>query len=87
VLGQSVSIALNHGRYFDLVQDAVDDHASVLGMALMGEDGLLPTVVLCQMEDDDYHVDAGVRGRITVSVTLTGVGGSVPSGPIGADET
>lgn len=72
VPGQSLSCTLNDGRFFDLFQDCVDEHCSVLGMALMGDDGILKTVVLCEI--NEYSVDAGFRGRITVRVTLKAVG-------------
>jgi len=72
VLGQAVSICLKEGRFFDLFQDCVDFHDRVLGMVLMGDDAFLDTLVLCEIED--YSVDAGFRGKVTVEVTLRAVG-------------
>jgi len=72
VPGQSVSIVLKEGRFYDLFQDCMDCHSSVLGMALMGEDSILDTLVLCEIAD--FSVDAGFRGKVTVAVTLRAVG-------------
>ena len=72
VPGQSVSIVLKEGRYMDLFQDCIDDHCSILGMALLGEDAILQAMVLCEI--DDFRVDAGFRGKVTVQVTLRAVG-------------
>jgi len=72
VPGQSVSIVLKEGRYMDLFQDCIDDHCSILGMALLGEDSILNAMVLCEI--DDFEVDAGFRGKVTVQVTLRAVG-------------
>ena len=43
-----------------------------MGMAIMGDDGLWDTVALCEIFD--FDVDAGYRGKVTVSVTLRAVG-------------
>lgn len=72
VLGKSLSCTLKDGRFFDLFQDCIDEHSSVLGMALLGEDGILDHVILCEISD--YSIDAGFRGRLTIHVTLTAVG-------------
>ena len=71
-IGQSTTIVLKEGRYYDLFQDCIDDHDSVMGMAIMGDDGLWETVALCEISD--FDVDAGYRGKVTVSVTLRAVG-------------
>jgi len=70
--GQSTEIVLKDGRFFDLFQDTIDEHESILGMALMGDDRILDEIVLCQIHD--FKVDAGFRGRITINVTLKAVG-------------
>ena len=70
--GQSTEIVLKDGRFFDLFQDAIDLHESVLGMALVGEDGFLDNAVLCEIRD--FHVKSGFRGRISIQVVLQGVG-------------
>ena len=72
VVGQSTTIVLKEGRYYDLFQDCIDDHDSVMGMVIMGDDGLWETVALCEISD--FDVDAGYRGKVTVSVTLRAVG-------------
>ena len=71
-IGQSTTIVLKEGRYYDLFQDCIDDYESIMGMAIMGDDGLCDTLVLCNISD--FDVDAGYRGKVTVSVTLRAVG-------------
>ena len=39
-VGQSTTIVLKEGRYYDLFQDCIDDHESVLGMAILGDSHL-----------------------------------------------
>lgn len=70
--GQSVTVTLKHGRFFDLFQDAMDDHCDILGMVLMDDDGVTKTIVVCEILD--FQVDAGFRGKITIHVTLQAVG-------------
>lgn len=71
-IGQSTTIVLKEGRYYDLFQDCIDDYESIMGMAIMGDDGLCDTLMLCNISD--FDVDAGYRGKVTVSVTLRAVG-------------
>lgn len=72
VPGQSITITLKHGRFFDLFEDALDEHCGMLGMILQDDDGVTPTMVLCEIQD--FRVDAGFRGKITIHVTLQAVG-------------
>lgn len=72
VQGQSQSIILKEGRFYDLFQDCIDDYHSIIGMVLMGDDGLLKDMPLCVI--DDFSVEAGFRGKVTVHVTLQAVG-------------
>jgi len=72
VQGQYKEIVLKHGRFFDLFQDSIDDHESIIGMVLMGEDGMLNEMPLCEIHDFEVH--AGFKGKITVDVTLRAVG-------------
>jgi hypothetical protein len=62
LIGEKRTIVLNDGRFFDLFQDVLDQEHSIMGMALMGDDFLLPTIVLCEISD--YQIDTGFRGRI-----------------------
>lgn len=75
VPGQSVAITLKHGRFMDLFHDAMDDHNNcILGMVLLDDDGIgscPTTIVLCEIQD--FQVDAGFRGKITIEVTLKAV--------------
>lgn len=43
----------------------------MVGMVLMGDDGLLSEMPLCAI--DDFAVQAGFRGKVTVQVTLLAV--------------
>mmetsp|Transcript_37562 Transcript_37562/g.82264 ORF Transcript_37562/g.82264 Transcript_37562/m.82264 type:complete len:355 (+) Transcript_37562:73-1137(+) len=70
--GQSTTVVLKEGRFYDLFQDCIDDHQSVVGMAIMGDDGLLDVMPLCEISD--FDVDAGFRGKVTITVTLRAVG-------------
>jgi hypothetical protein len=72
LLGEKRTIVLNEGRFFDLFQDVVDEEHSIMGMALMGDDYLHPTIVLCEISD--YQIDTGFRGRISIQATLESVG-------------
>lgn len=72
VPGQSRDLILKEGRLFDLVQDAMDDHDSVIGAALLGEDGFLDVLSLCEIHHFEVH--PGYRGKVTVSITLKAVG-------------
>ena len=67
--GQSYSVVLKEGRHFDLLDEATEQHASIIGTSLMGRDGLLDILPLCEITS--YELDAGFRGKVTATVTLT----------------
>ena len=69
--GQATSLVLKHGKFLDLFQESLDERGSMVGTALMGDDGLLEAVPLCEIVD--FDVDAGFRGRVSVRVTLRAV--------------
>lgn len=71
--GQSTTIILKEGRFYDLFQDCIDDHQSIVGMAIMADDGLvMDGMPLCEIVN--FDVEAGYRGKVTVCVTLRAVG-------------
>jgi hypothetical protein len=71
--GQMRTVLLKEGRFFDLLDDATEEpHCSVIGTPIFGEDGFLPMMPLCEISS--YEVDAGYRGKVTVSVTLKCMG-------------
>lgn len=70
--GQSRDLILKEGRLFDLVQDAMDDYDSVIGAALLGDDGFLDVISLAEIHNFDVH--SGYRGKVTVSITLKALG-------------
>jgi len=74
VQGQSRSVVLTEGRHFDLLQDAVEDHDSIIGMALVGDDDadIQTEMPLCEIVD--YEVRAGFRGRLKIDLNLRTVG-------------
>lgn len=69
--GQATSLVLKQGKFLDLFQDSLEERASMVGIVLMGEDGLLDAVPLCEIVD--FDADAGFRGRVSVRVTLRAV--------------
>jgi hypothetical protein len=69
---RSGTILLKEGRWFDLLEEAMEDHCGVIGTILMGPDGLLPILPLCEITH--YEVSAGYRGKVTATIQLQGVG-------------
>eukprot|EP00977_Amphora_coffeiformis_P000728 scaffold160_cov139-Amphora_coffeaeformis.AAC.5 len=70
--GESQTLVWREGRFMDLLDEAAEDCQSVMGVAIMGEDHLLPIVGLCEITS--YSIDAGFRGKVTATVTLKCVG-------------
>ena len=70
--GQACQIVLKEGRHFDMVEDALEDHQSIIGQAMMGQDKLASTLSLCHITDTDVHSE--YRGKITMTVSLESVG-------------
>lgn len=68
VPGQSHTVVLKEGRYFDMLDEATEDHASVIGTIIMGDDALMPIISLCEISS--YSLEAGYRGKVTAIVTL-----------------
>lgn len=73
VPGQSRTILLKEGRFFDLVDDVIEKHNSIVGMVLMGDDGIIMHgMPLCEIVN--VEVFAGFRGKVTIEITLESVG-------------
>eukprot|EP00980_Cylindrotheca_fusiformis_P008222 scaffold1736_cov127-Cylindrotheca_fusiformis.AAC.36 len=73
VPGQSTTIILKEGRFFDLVDDAIENHCSIIGMVLMGDDGIiLDGMPLCEIVN--MEIFPGFRGKVTAEITLESVG-------------
>lgn len=73
--GQSRRIVLKEGRFFDMFEEVVleeEGGTNVVGMLLMGDDGILPQLLLCDILE--YEANAGFRGKVTVTTTLRAVG-------------
>ncbi len=68
----SGNLILKEGRWFDLLDEAVEDHENLIGTPLMGPDGLLPILPICEIEH--YELSAGYRGKVTATIQLKGVG-------------
>ena len=72
VRGQSTTIVLREGRHHDLLDECVSGHGSLVGMALLDDDGLLEVMPLCEIGDVD--VRAGYGLGVALHVTLRAVG-------------
>ena len=72
--GQHLTVRLKEGRFFDLLEESIEDHNSIVGMALMDDDGLLSSGCLPLCEIVAMDVNAGYRGRIDIDATLRCVG-------------
>lgn len=72
LIGQNMTIVLKEGRFLDLLDQATENHCSMMGTILLGNDDLLPIMPLCEISD--FSIDAGFRGKITSTVTLKCVG-------------
>lgn len=70
--GQASQVVLKEGRHFDMVDEALEEHQSIIGQAVMGEDKLSSTLSLCHITDAD--VNSGYRGKITMTISLESVG-------------
>jgi hypothetical protein len=71
--GQSTTIVLKEGRFYDLMDDAIENHHSVIGMVLVGEDGIIfDGMPLCEIVS--MEVKSGFRGKITIDMELESVG-------------
>jgi hypothetical protein len=73
VPGQSIIILLKEGCLFDLIDDATDNHNSIVGMVLMGDDRIIMAgMPLCQIVN--VEIFSGFRGKVTIEITLESVG-------------
>ena len=70
--GQSTTLLLKEGRFYDMLDDATTNHQSMIGTILLGDDDFLPIMPLCEIVS--YEVDAWPRSGITATVTLKCVG-------------
>lgn len=68
----SDTILLKEGRWFDLIDESIEDHQGWIGTVLMGQDGLLPILPICEIVQ--FELAAGYRGKVTATVQLKGVG-------------
>lgn len=71
-VGETRELIFKDGRFLELFEDCLDFYQSVVGMALMGDDGLLQNCILCEIRD--FDVKSGYRGKLTMHVTLVAVG-------------
>ena len=55
-----------------MVEEALEDHHSMIGQAVMGEDSLASTLSLCHITET--NVNSGYRGKITMTISLESVG-------------
>ena len=72
--GQCSKLTFRHGKYMDMIDEALTSYESVLGLSLLDEDGLLPVVVICEVLEEEVLVKSGFRGVISMEVGLQAVG-------------
>lgn len=72
--GQSTTFQFKHGKYMDLIDDSITNYYGTLGFSILGDDGLLSTVVLCEIIEDTLDVKMGYRGFSSMEVGIRAVG-------------
>ena len=58
----------------DLIDDSITNYYGTLGFSILGDDGLLSTVVLCEIIEDTLDVKMGYRGFSSMEVGIRAVG-------------
>ena len=72
--GQSTTLQFKHGKYMDIIDDALTNYYGVIGCSILDEDGLLPIVVVCEIIEDSLEVKMGYRGFSSMEVSIRAVG-------------
>ena len=60
--GQSTTLEFRHGKYIDIIDEAITSYESVVGLSILGDDGLLPYVVICELIEEEFVMKMGYRG-------------------------
>lgn len=72
--GQCTTLTFRHGKYMDMIDDALTSYESVVGLSVLDEDGLLPVVVVCEVLEEELTLHSGFRGVVSMEVGLRAVG-------------
>ena len=85
--GQTTTLKFKHGKYIDMIDEAITSYECVLGMSILDQDGLLPHVVICEVIEEDMEVNMGYRGFSSMSISVRAVGRAKRVFPTIDDET
>jgi len=73
--GQSTKLQFKQGKYIDIIDEALTSYESVVGLSILDDDGLLPYVVLCEINEESFVMNSvGYRGFSSVKVDVCAVG-------------
>ena len=72
--GQVTTLEFKHGKFMDLIYDAIETRDSVIGLSILSDDGLLPVCVLAEVIEDELDMKMGYRGFSSMSVGIRAVG-------------
>ena len=75
--GQSTTLEFRHGKYIDIIDEAITSYESVVGLSILGDDGLLPYVVLCEVLEEEFVMKMGYRGFSSCQVRVRAVGRAI----------
>ena len=75
--GQSTTLEFRHGKYIDIIDEAITSYESVVGLSILGDDGLLPYVVLCEVIEEEFVMKMGYRGFSSIQVGVRAVGRAI----------
>ena len=73
--GQSTKLQFKQGKYIDIIDEALTSYESVVGLSILDDDGLLPYVVVCEINEESFVMNSvGYRGFSSVEVDVCAVG-------------
>ena len=73
--GQSTKLQFKQGKYIDIIDEALTSYESVVGLSILDDDGLLPYVILCEINEESFVMNSvGYRGFSSVEVDVCAVG-------------
>jgi len=72
--GQVTTLEFRHGRFMDLIDDAIENRDSVIGLTILSDDGLLSVCILAEVLEDELDMKMGYRGFSSMSVGIRAIG-------------
>jgi len=73
--GQTTKLQFKQGKYIDIIDEALTSYESVVGLSILDDDGLLPFVILCEINEESFVMNSvGYRGFSSVEVDVCAVG-------------